>query len=229
MSPITIVYATDEDIALRASADYPLLCPRDQKLAWGNDGIFLLSDPWTLTSASVDFVSNGLAPRQVVQLTKPTTVFRPPGELLVIDSVMSGGLVLRRKGQAPGVGQPPGWPNGQNGVEFAAHTLGPQIALASYDLNRRYGIDDFVVGRRSSDLYDPQEVREATVLTVLHRQYLDVSKAAEGEFDIFATKARAVKQELDELLARVVVHWKPASPAGLATAPTTRLSTRISR
>src|SRR3954467_9712135 len=33
-------YATDEDIALRASADYSILCPRDQKLGWGNDGVF---------------------------------------------------------------------------------------------------------------------------------------------------------------------------------------------
>ena len=32
------VYATDEDIALRASADFAILCPKDQCLAYGNDG-----------------------------------------------------------------------------------------------------------------------------------------------------------------------------------------------
>jgi hypothetical protein len=229
MSTVNIIYATDEDIALRASADYSILCPRDQKLAWGIDGAILASDPWTLTSGSVNFLANGLVPGQVVLLTRPTSAFRPPGELLVIATVTAGGLGLRRKGQAPGIGQPPGSSTDLTGIEFSVYTLGPQIELASYDLNCRYGIDDFIFGRRSSDLYDPKEVRDATVLTVLHRQYLDMSKSSEGQLDMFATKARAVKDELDELLARVVVHWKPSNPIGETTSPTTRFSTRISR
>jgi hypothetical protein len=143
--------------------------------------------------------------------------------------VTAGGFGLRRKGQQPGVGQPPGGSTMLNNIEFAVNTLGPQIALASYDLNRRYGIDDFITGRRSSDLYDPREVQDATVLTVLHRQYLDMSKSSEGQLDMFATKARILKEELDELLARVVVHWRPSNPVGESTPPTTRLSTRISR
>jgi hypothetical protein len=229
MSTVNMIYATDEDIALRASADFSILCPRDQKLAWGIDGAFLSSDPWTLASGSVNFLSHGLVPGQLVLLTKPTSAFRPPGELLVIATVTAGGLGLRRKGQAPGVGQPPGSSTDLTGIEFSVNTLGPQIELASYDLNRRYGIDDFLLGRRSSDLYDPKEVRDATVLTVLHRQYLDMSKSAEGQLDMFATKSRVIKDELDELLARVVVHWKPSNPIGDPSAPTTRFSTRISR
>ena len=101
-----IVYATDEDIALRASTDFSALCPRDQVLAVGTDGVFAASDLWTLTSASVDFAAFGLKPGLLARLTKPTTAFGPNGELFAIQSVATGAITLRRKGQAAGVGSP---------------------------------------------------------------------------------------------------------------------------
>ena len=216
-------------MALRASADFSLLCPRDQKLAGGTDGIFSPSDPWTLTSPTVDFLAQGLAPGQVVQLTKPVTSFKPPGECFVVVSVSQNAVKLRRKGQPPGMGQPPSPAGGLGGVEFLVTTLGPQIARASYDLNRRYGIDDLIAGRRSCDLYDPQEGRDVTVLTVLLHQYSDMSRRAEDKPDTFAAKAQVVRAELDELLGRVVVHWKAATTPPSGGGGTSRLSTRITR
>ena len=224
MNTLNIVYATDEDIALRAPADFAILCPRDQKLAGGADGAFSPSDPWTLRSTSVDFSARGLSPGQVVLLTKPTATFRPPGEALVIVSVAPGAVTLRRKGQPAGAGQPPGPAVGLSGVEFAINTLGPQIERASYDLNRRYGVDDLVAGRRAADLHDRREVCEATVLTVLSRQYLAMSRETGDQGDPFAAKAQLAKAELDELLDRVVVRW------GADAAPSSsRFSTRITR
>jgi hypothetical protein len=221
-------YATDEDIALRASADYHLLCPKDQNLAWGVDGVFSVSDRWTLTSQSVDFLANGLTPGQIVRLTQPVAFFKPPGDSLVVAVVAPNKVTLRRKGQLLGMGQPPGPLDGASQVEFAVTTLGPQIERASYDLNRRFGIDDLIAGRRSSDLFDPREVREATVLTVLHRQYLESSRGTEERVDSFALKSQRYKQELDDLLDRTVVHW--TSACGTTTPEsTTRLSTRLSR
>jgi len=222
MSTLTTVYATDEDVALRAPADFPILCPRDQKLASGTDGSFSPSDPWTLLSPSVDFSACGLAPGQVISLTRPTANFKPPGEALVVASVAGGAVSLRRKGQPARTGQPPGTAAGLSGIEFAVTTLAPQIERAAYDLDRRYGIDDLVTGRRVSDMYDPREVREATVLTVLSRQYLAMSRETG---DPFAAKAGLAKGELEDLLDRVVVHWRneAASPG------TSRFSTRISR
>jgi hypothetical protein len=230
-TPLTTVYATDEDIATFAAADFAILCPKDQKLAAGTDGGFGPTDPWTLTSDSVDFSACGLEPGQVVQLTKPVTLFKPPGELLVIDSLSatSNGITLRRKGQPSGVGQPPGGQGVTVGVEFLIATLGPQIERASYDLNRRYGIDDLIAGRQPSSLYDPLEVNEVTVLTVLQWQYLAMSREAGEHRDTFAAKAQLVRDELDELLARVVVHWNPAGPAGTMDSLTTRFSTRLTR
>jgi hypothetical protein len=230
------VYATDEDIALRASTDFSALCPRDQLLASGVDGAFAPSDPWTLRSASVDFAAFGLTPGLLARLTKPTTAFGPNGELFAIQAVAPGSITLRRKGQPAGVGQPPAPPGGLAGVEFSVRTLGPQITLASYDLDRRFGIDDVVAGRRSVDLADPHQLREAVVLTVLFKQYLDQSRQFAGRIadpsetpgDVYAAKARIAKAELDELLDRIALRWNERDVAR-STSATTRFSTRLSR
>lgn len=222
-------YATDEDIALRASGDFTILCPKDQKLAAGGDGVFASPDLWTLTSSAVDFSAYGLTAGKIVQLTRPLTIYKPPGESLVIVSVAPNAVTLRRKGQESSVGQPPSPATGLSGVEFSITTLGPQIESASYDLNRRFGIDDLVAGRRISELYDAREVREATVLTVLYRQYLSMSREAGEQRDNFAAKAQAVKSELDDLLARVIIHWLPTNIPGGTELVTTRFSTRLVR
>lgn len=225
MQPTPIAYATDEDIALRASADYAILCPRDQCLAGARDGCFG-DDPWTLTSQSVDFLTEGLAPGQVVRLTQPVGIFKASGEAFVVSSVARNAVKLRRKGQPDGVGKPPGPEGGVQNVEYSVTTLAPQIALAGYDLNRRFGIDDRIDGRRPSDLFDPREVREATVLTVLYRQYLDMSRGAPERADGFGSKAQQYRQELDDLLARTAVHWRASAGSPQAAS---RLNMRVSR
>ena len=226
MSMLTTVYATDEDIAIRAPADFPILCPRDQKLAAGSDGVFGAALPWTLTSPSVDFSACGLTPGMILLLTKPAATFRPPGEALVVVSTAPFAVALRRKGLASGAGQPP---SAATGVEFAAVTLAPQIEAASYDLNRRYGIDDQVPGRRAIDLYDPREIREAAILSVLHRQYVAMSRETGDQGDTFGAKAALVKAELDDLLDRVVVRWGPQSAPAAAEGSTNRFGTRLVR
>ena len=222
-------YATDEDIALRASSDFALLCPRDQSLASGGDGVFSPTDRWSMMSATVDFASQGLVPGNVLLLTKPAATFKPPGEALVVASVGTGIVTLRRKGLPSGVGQPPGLAAGLNGVEFAAATLGPQICRESFDLDQRYGIDDLVAGRRTCDLYDPREVKDAVVLAVLHARYSEMSRDGAEQHDNFTTKARLVKADLDDLLARVVVHWRPAGAVWGGDISVSRFATRLTR
>lgn len=228
MTDPSIVYATDEDVAIRASADFALLCPRDQCLAYGADGVFA-GDAWTLQSPSADFLALGVAPGQVVRLTLPTTYFKPPGEALVVDTVGAGQVRLRRKGLPSGVGRPPGPPSDVANVEFTVTTLGPQIAAVSYDLDRRFGIDGPAGGHRPTDLLDPRELRDATVLTVLSRQYLELSRGGQDGVDTFVAKSQAYKQELDDLLARLVLHWKGVADGMIPEPATARPSTRLSR
>ena len=228
MNILSNIYATDEDVAVRASADFEILCPKDQSLASGNDGTISSGDRWMLTSSTVDFLAQGLTPGNVVRLCQPVSAYKPPGEAFVVDSLASGSMRLRRKGQLPGVGQPAGPPAGVDSIEFSVTTLGPQIARACYDLNRRFGIDDLIAGRRPCDLFDPREVREAVVLTVLYRQYLEVSRGAEERADTFVAKSQWYRQELDDLLARTTIHWS-TSPGAATPQTTTRLSTKLSR
>ncbi len=226
-----IVYATDEDIALRASADFSALCPRDQVLAQGSDGVFGASDLWTLASASVDFAAFGLNPGQMVRLVGPSTSFGPDGDLFAIEAVVSAAITLRRQGQLVGVGQPPAPSGGLTGVEFVVRTLGPQIERASRDVDRRFGIDDRSFGHRPDDLLDPRQLREAVVLTVLYQQYLDRSLQFVGPTgtpdDVYAAKSRIARADLDDALDRLTLRWKEVGID--SSASTTRFSTRISR
>ncbi len=217
------VYATDEDVAVRAGGDFLTLCPPWQAMAQGADGAFLPNAPWTLYSASVDFASNGVAPNQVVWLTQPKTQFPGGGTLLAVDSIAGNSINLRRLHQDTGVGQPPAPPGGLAGVAFTISTLGPQIEEASFDIKRRFGIDENMFDRSSSWIYDLRDLRIATVLQVLHDRYSAEVRSGQGDF---ALKVARVKQQLDEVLDRVQVRW---GPQGDAASPSTLFSCKITR
>ncbi len=221
----SISFATDEDVALAASSDFCLICPRDQKLACGTDGYFDPTDRWTLQSPSADFAALGVTPGMVVQLTGPTSAFRPPGELLVISKVAPGSATLRRKGQLAGLGQPPSPVSGLVGVEFLITSLVPQIARASDELGCQLGLGSCasMTGPALSS-GELRELRDLTVLTVIVRQYLDVCRDPGGKPDALAAKAEAVRAELDEKMARATVR-RGGGTAGEAL----RFSSRISR
>ena len=221
-------YATDEDIAIRVPADFLALCPKDQVAAAGLDGVFLPDDPWTLRSPTINFTEAGVSPGQVVRLTGKAG-FGVQGDLYAVERVGPGGLTLRQKGQAPGAGRPPAV---GSGVEFVIRTLIPQIQQATADLNCRFGIDEAVVGRWSTDHRNPRGLLDATVLTVLARQYLDQSRQFAGRSDEpedwYGTKARMIKAELAELLDRLNLRWSGGAEDNQAS-PTTRFGTRLSR
>lgn len=239
----TIVYATDEDLAIRAGADFTELAPQDQAMAAGNDGAFASGNRWLLTSASIaDFAAQGVAAGQVAVVHVPRQGGAIEPQHLIVSSVAAGGLTLRRKGLPAGQGQPPAPAAGQAGIQFSVATLAAEIARASFELNHRFGIDDAVAGRAPGDLSNATELLEPCVLSVLWKRYFaiaqrgnpdakDTPDAKAAKAAAYWAKARQIKEELDELLDRVVIHWNPA--AGGANpgrdAATTRFNTRISR
>jgi hypothetical protein len=217
------VYATDEDIAVRAAGDYVILCPPWQSMAQGTDGAFASASPWVLTSASVDFASNGVQPNQVVLLTGPKAQYPGSGALLAIDSVGANSLMLRRLYKEQYVGQPPSPVGGLSGVTFTINTLDPQSAEASFDIKRRFGIDENIGDRTSSWIYDLQDVRLATVLTVLYDRYTSETRNDRGDF---ALKIKRVRQQLDDVITRVQVRW---GPTGNSAEPSTIFNCKLSR
>src|SRR4029077_5216092 len=91
-------------------------------------------------------------------------------------------------------------------VVFTVNTLDPQIEEASFDLKRRFGIDELVAGRSSYWVYDLRDLRMATVLSVLLDRYTQETRSDKGDF---ALKIGRIRQQLDDVLGRVQVRWGP--------------------
>jgi len=198
------VYATDEDIAVRAGGDWFLLCPAWQQMAAGNDGFFNPGTPWVLNSTLVSFASNGVAPNQVVQLSGPKSSFPGSGLLLAIDSVSGSSITLRRLHKDLNVGQPPAPAAGLTGVTFTINTLDPQTEEASFDIKRRFGIDETIAYRSSTWVFDLRDLRMATILTVLKDRYTAEARTERGDWSY---KINAIRSQLDQVLDRVQVRW----------------------
>src|SRR5580704_10785750 len=90
------VYATDEDILVKASGDFMTLAPAWQCMAKGTDGFFNSGQPWVLNSTAVNFATNGVTANQVVCLSAPKSQYPGGGDLLAIDSVSGNTITLRR-------------------------------------------------------------------------------------------------------------------------------------
>jgi hypothetical protein len=219
----TPVYATDEDIAVRAGGDFITLCPSWQQMAYGTDGVFVSDNQWQLTSASINFANNGVAPNQVVWLSGPKSTFSGGGQLLAIDTVVGNALNLRRLHKDLNIGQPPGPIAGLTGITFTINTLDPQTEEASFDIKRRFGIDENITFRYSSWIYDLRDLRIATVLQVLLDRYTAEDRTGNGDF---YRKTAMIRRQLAEVLDRVQVRW---GPYGNSAEPSTFFSCKVTR
>jgi hypothetical protein len=217
------VYATDEDIAVRAGGDFLTLCPSWQQMAIGTDGFFVAGAPWVLNSTAVNFAANNVAPNQVVWLSQPKTQYPGGGALLAIDSVAGSTITLRRLYKDVGVGQPPAPLAGLSNVTFTINTLDPQTEEASFQIKRRFGIDENIADRTSSWIYDLLDLRQVTVLSVLLARYGQEVRAEKGDF---ALKLHQIERELEQALDRVQVRW---GPSGNSAEPSTLFSCKLSR
>jgi hypothetical protein len=207
ISVLATVYATDEDLFIRAVGDWATLAPAANALASAADGVFSIADPWTLISSSTNFAAAGVKPQHIVQLTAPRTIYKGVGDFLVVDSVDVNSVVLRRVRNVSRTGFAPGPANGVTGVVFYISSLDPQIEQESYTLNQRYAIDPSTPGRAPSDAKDLRVLRDACVFATLQKRYLFESRDDVGDF---AIKARLLAQELGDVEARLNLRWNSA-------------------
>lgn len=222
---LATVYATDEQIAIRAAGDYSLLAPEDQAIAAGTDGVISSGDLWTLSSTAVNFETQGLAVGNVVTLKHNTnrTAYGPSGDRFAVDSVSGSTVTLKRLGQASGVGQPAAPTAGLTSIIFNAVTFYPQTEDASWQINRRYGIDEnSLIGKTPADLADQRDLRTLCVLTVLHGLYVAKARGGNAQGAEWWQKAKAIKDDMDRVEARISIRW------GAQDAPTRSSSTMFS-
>ena len=214
-------YATDEDVAIRVSTDYALVCPRDQVLVSAKDGVFDPSDRWTLLSPSTDFVARGVRPGQTVQLADSGVASGGAVDVLVVERVARSSLGLRRKGLSAGMGEPPGPIGGAIGRAYFIASLDPQLVMAGEDLARRFDLGD----ARELSQADRTALRDLTVLMTVRDRYLDLLRNADPHRDEFAAKAAVLTTEIGDRLARLTIPSAGSAAAG----PVGRFSTRMSR
>lgn len=221
---VSMYYCTDEDIATRARSDFVQLCNREY-LASGTDGVFASGNRWQLTSAGSAFSTQGIGTGHVLFITKPSTVVGASGAIFAVDSAVGSAINLRRINMGLNVGDYIGPVGGATGVQFSVPTLMPQIELASYQLNKRFGINDIIAGRQPASLFDPRELRDVCVFTVLCDRYLDLAKQSDKD-DVWLKKSSTYRQLLGDLLSRASVHWA-ANPD--PTRETNRFTTKLVR
>lgn len=220
---VATIYATDEDFVVLAGADFQVLANRWHRFAAGGDGVFGAGDPWTLTSASNDFVAQGLLPNMVVQLLKPTANFPGSGDLLAIETVAAHALGLRRVGEDAGVGLPPAPAAGLAQVQFLVTSLRRQLEDTSYLLNEQFSIDPNLPLRTPGDLYDVRVMRRLTVYHTALRLYANANRDQKGDF---ADKVGYYESAYEAELAGANLRW---GPRGDTQPATSRFSTRVTR
>ena len=214
----SVLYCDDEDIAIHLGNDYGALCPRESSLAGGTDGVFAGSARWTLTSATSSFT--GVRARGVVLLgPEPKAQFGriSTGVAFAVNSVATGSLLLRRLGSPLGYGEPPAPAAGLTSVRFAVPTFRPQIADASDEANRRWGVNE-VTGRTADQLSPTSlaDLRTWCVLTVARWAYTMAPKAEGSDF---AMKLGMIASRLEKIESRLQLLWGPKGDSNSPTRP----------
>ena len=168
-----------------------------------------------LFSTATNFGSNGVTPNQVVRLSAPKSQYPGGGDLLAIDSVSADGtnITLRRPHKDLNVGNPPAPAAGLSGVAFNITTFDPQIEEASFDLKRRFGIDENITFRDSTWIYDLRDLRMVVILSVLYDRYTAELRSDRGDW---VRKMGHIRNMRDEVLDRVQVRWGPLWQLGRA-------------
>jgi hypothetical protein len=203
--------ACDEDLAEWDANDFWALAPRHQVLASGQDGVIDGAAPWLLSSASIDFEAQGVAPGHVLAILKPA---RQGHDLFAVAGVDGVTVQLRRIGAEADTGQPPATAAGLTSVSFEVRTYAPQLALSSADIRRSYRLATNS-NRELTDLAEHgEELRQLCTLLTLRRAYLTSQKSADSDF---SAKLGLIADQVSMIEARLSLAWgsydAPSAPA----------------
>lgn len=227
----TIVYISDEMIAIEAAADYVALTQKASLLAKGEDGYFAPDAQWVLNSASIDFQGQGVKAQNVVSFSGPTVAFPGSGPYLyAVDSTSGTSCTLRLLGGTLNYGQPPAPAAGLSEVKFSIPSLFAQIDQACYRIKSRFAIDDAIFYRSSDWLYQGvehayREFRDALIFETLAGLYLANMRDPTSQGD-WVTKAKNYRGLANEAVGRISARW---GPYGASEAPTGLFSMKLAR
>lgn len=194
MAVIDVIH--DEDLARRIRPDFALIAQEIQRLAAGTDAAFdVPGEPWVMSSASSDFVTQGLAPSHVIRIPKrgKVKVGESEGVLYAVDAVVSPAtLRLRPLGGAAGTGYPP-HPAGTTGLEFVVDSLAPLVEQAAEAIAFRVR----TTGRDPAAFTDAQ-LAVPTRSRTLRMAYFASWRQADPNYDTWQAKMKSLDAEEDE-------------------------------
>lgn len=154
-------YADAEAVARTLGQDIHLIVPDGQARARGDDGVIAAADPWVLTSATVDFAAQGVAPGDLVLLSASPTdagkAFKArlrEKEPMIAVTAAGHALTLRHVGMESGAGQPPGLGGDLTAVRFLVPDLRPQLGAQSRAVRRDLAHDGTGDAADATDLED---------------------------------------------------------------------------
>lgn len=223
-SPLTTLYASDEQVYTFASADYAVIAPNGSCYGYGADGAVANGDPWTLTSATNNFTTQGAAAGMMLQLIDPKGSFTPKRSLyFVVDTVGSTSLTFRHPGEVAGKGMPPVAAAGLTGITFSVLSIKAQIENAAFKLNEKFSVDPNLTYRTPSDAYDLRVFRDLTAYWVVYHLYADANRTKDGDF---AMKIAFYKEQYEAALASATLRW---GTKGNSQPATNFFGTRLSR
>jgi hypothetical protein len=209
-APVTELYCDDDDLLRAAPQDFVRLIPGYQAVARGEDGHVPDGFPLRVASASVDFVASGVRADMVATLRESKG--QNAADVLVVDDVAVGYLDLRRPGMAAGEGAPIGTAGVTTGLAFRVLTATAQIRRATDQLNLDYGLDATIDGKMYSDVYNPNDLREAAVAMVLYSLYSEMAPQANTpNAQGWWAKAGEWKKRMEFIAGRSLLRWRDAA------------------
>jgi hypothetical protein len=191
-------YATDADVIELAHEDYGLLAAKALKVATGTDGV-VPTDGFTITSVTnPDFTTRGVEAGMVLVVERANGVDLT--DVLIVDSVATGTLTLRRIGLEAGQGDPPGGTSGLSGVRFSVRSLAAHLRTASRWVSGLLCVTEVAA------VDDPTRYARLTALRVLVDRYRAayMSLGTTDQSNAYLAKLKLYKQELAIELNRLL-------------------------
>jgi len=185
-----VAYCSDENVAITATSDYALIVRGAKRRAYGIDGV-TTADPWVLSSASNDFVTQGLAAGDVIQLPErgKTKVGGSSGGLFAVAEVLTATTIrLRTLGGTAGEDFPP-HPANTSGLEFLVESAYAQIIEAARTIAMWLRTDPAAPETYPADVVTADDYRQLSIWLALASLYRGDWREADPNRDTWFKKS----------------------------------------
>lgn len=212
-----IIFSNDERLLQHHATLFAEIVYRHQMLVSVSDGA-IDADSWTLTSATANFVTAGIAEGHVIKVDGSGFGVDGLAFAVAADPTIETDVLLRRPNVTGGA-----VPTTTNKTSLAitAYTFDPQHLNTTRKIKRHWRIDDDDVAtwNDSTDLYKKEHLWAMAAYETLASIYEGATKS-DSKNDWYAQKAKQFQRQADEESKSLRLLWdedadgSPESPVG---------------